>query len=1592
MGKYSRLFIEPTIEAPVAEPLQGRYSGLFKEIGAVENFANSVLQTVPSSVAAYQAFFGYFKESEETMRTAEQMFPTRRGPSGFVGQAVGGILPTAGAIVFPPAAPFVLGHYAMQSSGTARQMVHSYERETGTEVSPAMETVVTIGFGAATYFAERMGLKMLNKTLLKAGIPAIKELGEAAVKGGALGFGKALLKTGLIEGSEEFVEQVAQNALTSLYDEDARLFAGTGESFALGFLGGAMLAPIGYSASYRAMRMDSPAQKVEDVKAVPRAAKEVPEVTPVGIKPEGVEDVRTFLGTQAEGKRLRVIPEKWMNRPVGKLLKTVDTRLTWGQLESEGLITTEPAKGREGYLTVKSAVAIKPTVEPAQLVDVLKQVAAQKEAMQRAEEAAPKVVTPGREERVEGEAEEGVRVRDLEQAQERKVTVEKGVDAKYGNLISGWLDILGIEGNLNIVSMEIGDSTDPLVEKMREKGFSGFGWVDDQGIVRIGLKQSIEWNTVETSGHEFGHIVYKTAWTEADEGTQNAVKEAYTQWYEETKGKLPNEVFVASVSPGLSVLADTDVPSSISNYQLDFNEWFANQVARWTVSAERPQSVIGRFFKSIADKLRRVYASLAGKQFLPDSELASWLDRRAAYVAGEAVPPPRAPVAKVAPVKLAAKPEKIAVPRHLRAAELTDEGLVDEIQGPFGMKIPAVPGPHNDTEYGQFLDQQYEESTRNTLTKLYFQELKKKLKTRIYDVRANVRLELERRGGKLGHQAMMLVDCQRGAAASAANKVQVIEKDLFGGLSIAKERLLADIIQARRTIEVETNPDIGDPDIIQPGSLGAEKAQEFLDAVPEAVMTEMEPKIATFTREFQKILEYGLGAGLITQEDFTNMSQTGFYSPRWFMSKLDPATTAVVGGKKIQVTDSGFQYLEKGATDYLMNDPRILLTESWARIIARDYKNRANAELYDLIIQDPENGMVIEDKAPSKAQPEGWTRLAYIENGKPVTFLMREDLAKEWVTSDKAMRADLAKFLYLVSGTKVLKMTATGYNPGFAVTNFFRDISLIWFATKEYSPNLLKGIPQLGQSLAATMKDAWTGTGTHNTYLDYGGGLTLLTQQGQIQNIKRLPYAPYINRGLNQVQGIMGKLGNFTEMWNRLALMDRSLRNMQAEGKDVSPDTEEGRRNIQEAVWIARTYLDFDQGGSWSKAADPVIPYIGASVQATRGLLRAAGKDPATFAMKSAQLGALAAGLVLAARAVNRDAWDDITDEEKNRYFIITTPFTYKDKDGNKRHTYYRIAKDQGQRALSAVFEGLALMSQGEEFPVSRLVNGIGDALPIVPGASMLAPTMKGLLGIMFNKDFYRNEDIWKGVEVYDKTLEVSRYTQPGYIRLAEAIKPLAQATGIDRIQGFASPERLEYATGQLFARGNPYSWMMGSGFRDVISQLSDAESEDAVQEVLARVPMIRRVYRTTYPDLKPREEVQRLRLEGNDYMVKQRRALDALVDSYLGTDSAEDRQAVNTFIRSQPRTERDKLRARVMWAKRTRGIPNRRWWLDVAQLGPEVRALAFLGRVESLSPEEVPEFEALSRQIPGFRSARFLRALRKLRRQEVNESKTPLP
>jgi len=141
---------------------------------------------------------------------------------------------------------------------------------------------------------------------------------------------------------------------------------------------------------------------------------------------------------------------------------------------------------------------------------------------------------------------------------------------------------------------------------------------------------------LETLAHEIGHILEKDEWKNTDSATKSAVMAAFDNWSVSNKGTSASQ-HIEALRPHTTGRMDAmDVARRAPNmkseelrpYWKSFNEWFADQVARWATSSERPVSVVEKFFARIGAALRGLYASVSGKKYLPTDAMKAFLDAR----------------------------------------------------------------------------------------------------------------------------------------------------------------------------------------------------------------------------------------------------------------------------------------------------------------------------------------------------------------------------------------------------------------------------------------------------------------------------------------------------------------------------------------------------------------------------------------------------------------------------------------------------------------------------------------------------------------------------------------------------------------------------------------------------------------------------------------------------------------------------------------------------------------------------------------------------------------------------------------------------
>jgi len=207
------------------------------------------------------------------------------------------------------------------------------------------------------------------------------------------------------------------------------------------------------------------------------------------------------------------------------------------------------------------------------------------------------------------------------------------------NVARGWAKMLGMDYiDIHIITKE-----EAIANKDKFTGpHRPIGWMGEklqQGAVRrlddgsyaLVLKPSVSKSkALETIAHELGHIHEKFAFDAASEYTQKKIIKEFNTWLASHKNMSAKEL-VESMRP--KTMAQTtqfqnpmmraiDAPE----YWRSFREWYADQVARWAVSSEKPLTVVDKFFAKLAEALKKFYATVKGQKYLPNESMKNFLD------------------------------------------------------------------------------------------------------------------------------------------------------------------------------------------------------------------------------------------------------------------------------------------------------------------------------------------------------------------------------------------------------------------------------------------------------------------------------------------------------------------------------------------------------------------------------------------------------------------------------------------------------------------------------------------------------------------------------------------------------------------------------------------------------------------------------------------------------------------------------------------------------------------------------------------------------------------------------------------------------
>lgn len=777
-------------------------------------------------------------------------------------------------------------------------------------------------------------------------------------------------------------------------------------------------------------------------------------------------------------------------------------------------------------------------------------------------------------------------------------------------------------------------------------------------------------------------------------------------------------------------------------------------------------------------------------------------------------------------------------------------------------------------------------------------------------------------------------------------------KDL---LSQDEQIALAEYINYKRVIELDNLYDKrGTNRLDHEGGLTKEEAEITLDALrnnnyeilqahginQDIDWGKIDKRAEAYWNLMQEKLSDLRKEGLITEEVYQKLkTEQPYYTPRryltHFIGNVDP------GG-----SISGIETLSGGSMGSILADTQTLMADVISRANKSIARNKTMNALYD-VANEVENDVVkpapytvtkkvngkeelgyldklekeeqrltgLEEKLRKEGRsekeiedfinaertyieptfqeaPAGYTTYKFKKDGQTKAIYLNDRYMEDFEQKpdSESMRV-LKNTLSWVSGNKILKAFATGYNPEFAIKNLPLDMLHILSTTEAYSPVLPVASAQLGKDILKVSKDAFTKKGRYLEYVKEGGSMEFLSTEGSLSPRK---FKAYTKLGI-AAKGLANGaayLGNTSELLTRLALRERMIDNYTTEFKNENnrnPNQEELQQIKERATAYTRNYLDFSQGGKAIKFMNSVVPYLNAGFQVTRGSLRAAARNPKVFWFKMAQLGSTAA--VITAWNLGLTPWgdDDEKEERKQFYlndisarrkadnFIVMTPLSY-EKGDKKHYVYFAFPKDNLQKLFTGIIEGSVQKSIGIENSLlnERRWMEFTSLTQNVTDIGNLPPIQRAILGSSMNKDLYYKTDLWSGKDFgADRFQEYTPELTPDrYIKAAEWSREVSEAFGLEKS---LSPVRMQYFVSQFTTKSNVLSTVVGEAFDATIVGINK-ETQNAINknmaERLVTAPFTRRFFKKTSPYIQTNnaeKEQQKVNVERqiNDNKIK---------------------------------------------------------------------------------------------------------------------------
>lgn len=748
------------------------------------------------------------------------------------------------------------------------------------------------------------------------------------------------------------------------------------------------------------------------------------------------------------------------------------------------------------------------------------------------------------------------------------VGLSKDIDPKLAGVISEWKKLFKLNQRIYISTFEdvlankdkfVGPYTRIVGEASRSRNDNGITAKLANGDRFILFQKSTSvTKMLETIAHEMGHAHQNEVYDNASPEIKKQINAEYQKWLASQKGKSAKELLnslrakkTAETTKAKDGLRAEDL-EKFDEYWSSFSEWYADQVARWATTSEKPLSVVDKFFAKIANGLRKIFSMLKNQGYLPNETFKAYMDfiTRPENVKNN----PIRPSSEADQQTLFSKATMKGAFEGLTEDEknLLRKQFVQE-EATVGQKFENL----KDNFFERFITGVFDE----------FRAIKK-YSTEGYMM---ARLSKSIDGGLQGlleHGQVYLKDGALDIRPNTKGLLAILEPL---GTEVDQYQMWKALNRDARMPPDKRSFDdatIQLRDKLSQGKLNGKSRKELYD---KALQEENQLN--------KSVLDVARETGLIDNAAYQVFSNDIYYIP-FYKQMEDGSVDAVNASSKLtgQYFSKALKGGEKKVNDLMEN---VLL--NWSHILSASMKNQATTKTIEAA-----ESMGAADRAKPMDGKYPANTIKFMENGKTVHFTLSDPDLVDAISTISYLGPKSA-FLDIAKGfTNALRYGVT-LSPAYKIRNLIRD-SMSSAAVSELGPNMFENVYnglRMSKKGDPTFMAALAGGGIFEMGTAHEGDQAKLIKRLIDKGVKEgtiLDTPEKIKGKLQDLLNSYNDLGNRFENANRLALY-KKLR-------------DSGKSHL-EASFAARDLMDFSMQGQFRtvKVISSLVPFFNARLQ-----------------------------------------------------------------------------------------------------------------------------------------------------------------------------------------------------------------------------------------------------------------------------------------------------------------------------------------------------------------------------------------------------------